>query len=75
MYRSQNLTRYLLNNLELRYYDSNHFFTTHEQNGSMNRLAEDLNYKLLNKNIKNRVVSDIWNYYYEKKSLLMRRPQ
>lgn len=73
LYRSQNLTRYLLNNLELRYYDSNHFFTTHEQNGSMNRLAEDLNYKLLNKNVKNRIVSDIWTYYYRKQSLLKRK--
>lgn len=69
-YRSRGLVRFLLNNIDMCYSNENHYFTTHDQNGSMNRAAEAVGYKcLLPKSIKNRVIEHISTLYYWKPAL------
>lgn len=69
-YRSRGLIRFLLNNIDMCHPYENHYFTTHDQNGSMNRAAEAVGYKcLLPKAIRNRVIEHISTLYYWKPSL------
>ena len=69
-YRSRGLVRFLLNNIDMCHPNENHYFTTHDQNGSMNRAAEAVGYKCLQpKLVRNRVIEHISTLYYWKPAL------
>lgn len=69
-YRSRGLVRFLLNNIDMCHPNENHYFTTHDQNGSMNRVAEAVGYEcLLSKSVRNRVIEHISTLYYWKPAL------
>lgn len=68
--RSRRLTQFLINHICLEYPMRGTFFTTHEQNGSMRRVASELGYRECENVEYNRIIKNIATLRYEKKPLI-----
>ena len=68
--RSQRLTQFLINHICLEYPTRGTFFTTHEQNGSMRRIASELGYQECENVEYNRIIKNMATLRYEKKPLV-----
>ena len=68
--RSRRLTQFLMNHICLEYPTRGTFFTTHEQNGSMRRVASELGYRECENVEYNRIIKNMATLRYEKKPLV-----